>query len=296
MPLSHTLLAIFVALVWGINFLFVGIALESFPPLFLCAVRFLLASVPALFFIRPPKAPWHKVVVYGLVMFALQFSLLFIGMSAGMPSGMASLLMQVQVFFSLFFAAAFLQERPGPWQIIGAVVAFCGIALVALHLDAHVTPLGFICILAGAATWGVGNLLGKGLARVNMIALVIWGSAAACVPMFGLSFVLEGPQRISETYALLDWSGIIALLYIVYVSTWAGYGAWNFLLARYPVGLVVPFTLLVPLVGMMSSVLILGEPMYRWKWTAAFLVLGGLGINLLGPRLFPLRRRSAALG
>lgn len=103
MPFAHLLLALLVVFVWGINFIFVKLSLEEFSPLLLCAVRFLLASVPAVFFIKPPAVPFKIIAGYGLIMFALQFALLFIGLRVGMTPGVASLLMQVQVFFSMFF-------------------------------------------------------------------------------------------------------------------------------------------------------------------------------------------------
>lgn len=77
MPVSHLLLALLVVVVWGFNFLFVTFGLQEISPLLLCALRFLLASVPAIFFIKLPSASLRIVALYGLVMFALQFSFLF---------------------------------------------------------------------------------------------------------------------------------------------------------------------------------------------------------------------------
>lgn len=166
MPIAHLLLALLVVLVWGGNFLFVSMGLEEIPPLLLCALRFLLASVPAIFFVKFPKSSFRIIALYGLVMFALQFALLFLGMSAGMPAGTASLLIQVQVFFSMFFAVIFLDEQPNLGQVIGALVSFSGIALVAFHFDQDVSMLGFIFILAAAAIWGLGNLITKKIKTV----------------------------------------------------------------------------------------------------------------------------------
>jgi O-acetylserine/cysteine efflux transporter len=284
MPFSHLLLALLVVLIWGINFIFVKSALAEMSPLLLCAARFILASVPAIFFIKPPAVPFKIVALYGLIMFALQFSLLFIGMSAGMTPGMASLIMQTQVFFSMFFAAFLLGEKTTFWQVIGAVISFTGIGLVALHFDANISFLGFICILAAAASWGLGNLITKKTHKISMIALVIWGSFVASFPMLMLALVFDGPQAIISSLQQMSWLGTSSLLYIVYISTWIGYGVWNWLLSRYSVGTVVPFTLLVPVIGILSSVLILGEPFQLWKLVAGLLVISGLFINLFGAR------------
>lgn len=289
MPFSHILLALLVAVIWGVNFIFVKLALEDMSPLLLCALRFLLASIPAVFFIKPPAVPFKIVILYGLIMFALQFSLLFIGMNVGMTPGMASLIMQVQVFFSLFFSAVFLGEKLRFWQITGALVSFIGIALVGLHFDNNISMLGFICILAAAATWGVGNLITKKINHVNMISLVVWGCFVACLPMFILSLVIDGPDRIVYSYYHFTALGLASLLYIVFISTWIGYGVWNWLLSRYPVGTVVPFTLLAPVVGIISSVIFMGEPFELWKLVSGLLVISGLYINVLSTKLLKVK-------
>lgn len=286
MPISHLLLTLLVVVIWGLNFIFVKLGLEEISPLLLCALRFFLASIPAVFFIKPPSVPFRIVALYGLVMFALQFSLVFMGMHVGMTPGMASLIMQVQVFFSMFFAVLFLGEQPSISQVAGALVAFMGIGLVALHFDTNVSLLGFILILGAAATWGVGNLITKKIKTTNFIAVIVWGSFVACLPMFLLSLIFEGPHRIVTSYHHLTWQGIGSLLYIVYASTWVGYGIWNWLLGRYSVGMIVPFTLLVPVVGILSSILLLGEPFQLWKLNAGLLVISGLCINILSPRFF----------
>lgn len=286
MPASHFLLALLVVIIWGINFLFVKLGLEEISPFLLCALRFILASLPAVFFIKPPAIPCRVIITYGLVMFALQFSLLFSGMHVGMTSGMASLLMQTQVFFSMFFASILLKQHSNVWQILGALISFAGIGLVALHFDNTISLPGFVLILAAAATWGIGNLIIKKSDDINMISVVVWGSLVASFPMLLLALIIEGPSSFSDAWFHLSWTGATALLYIVYISTWIGYGTWNWLLGHYPVGMIVPFTLLVPVIGIASSVLILDEPLEPWKIAACLLVIGGLCINLLGSHFF----------
>lgn len=287
MLISHLLLALLVVVIWGVNFIFVKLALNDISPLFLCAFRFFLASVPAIFFMKRPLIPFQILASYGLIMFALQFGLIFVGMSSGMTAGMASLLMQVQIFFSMLFAAIVLKETPTLWQILGALVSFIGIGLVGLHLDDHsITWVGFLCVLAAAATWGVGNLITKKIKDVNMIALVVWGSFIAAFPMLILTYLFEGKELIIDSVHLISWTSVLSLLYIVYASTWVGYGLWNWLLSRHAVGTIVPFTLLIPIVGILSSILFLNESFELWKLISGIFVIGGLCINLLGAKLF----------
>ncbi len=289
MPLSHVLLALSVVVIWGMNFIFIKMSLDEFSPLLLCALRFLLASIPAIFFIKPPAVPFRIVILYGLVMFALQFTFLFLGMDVGMTPGMASLIVQIQVFFSMFFAAIVLGEKPSLTQVLGALVAFTGICLVAFHLDKNISILGFLCIIAAAASWGVGNLITKKMSGVRMFSLVIWGCFVASFPMVILTLIFEGPASILYSYHHATWVGVSSLLYTVCISTWIGYGVWNWLISRYPISQVVPFTLMIPVIGIISSILILGESFELWKLISGLLVITGLYINLLNSKFLRLK-------
>jgi O-acetylserine/cysteine efflux transporter len=293
MPITHLLLALLVVVIWGINFLFVKLGLQEISPLLLCAARFILASLPAVFFIKPPNVPFRIVAAYGLIMFALQFSLVFLGMYFGMTPGMASIIMQVQVFFSMFFAAVLLKEFPKQNQIMGALVAFVGIGVVAAHINHFnndISLLGLLCLLGAAATWGFGNLITKKTKNTNMMALVVWSSLIAAIPMVLISLFLEGPHQILTTFQHLTWKGWSSIIYIVYASTWVGYGVWNWVLSRHAISTIVPLTLLVPIVGMLSSVIFMGEPLQFWKLEAGVLVLAGLGINLLSSKMFSTKK------
>lgn len=288
MPFTHVLLALLVAVVWGVNFLFIKLGVDEISPLLLCAIRFTLASLPAIFFIKRPDAPLRLIITYGIVMFALQFAFMFIGMGLGMTPGMASLIIQTQIFFSLILSSIVLRDPPKLWQVIGAFVSFTGIGLIAFHVDKTITVTGFLCLIAAAITWGFGNLITKKVKTDDMISLVVWGSFVAAFPMYALSLMIDGPHSFITTLHTIDWKGILAISYIVYISTWVGYGTWNWLLGRHSISTVVPFTLLVPVISLFCSALFMGEALTAWKLLAAALVISGLVINLAGPRLVTL--------
>lgn len=285
MPLQHILLALLVTVIWGVNFVFIKFALIDLPPTLLCALRFFLAFFPAIFFIKRPSAPLRLILLYGLLTFSLQFYLIFIGMHAGITPGLTSLLIQVQVFCSMFFAAILVREMPNFLQILGALVAFSGMGLIAMHLDNQtVTLTGFLFILGAAAAWGLGNIVTKKIGSVNMLSLVVWGSFVACIPLTLLSLIVDGPTQIVADLHHLSLLGLVSTLYIVYVSTWIGYGVWNWLVSHHAVPTIVPFTLLVPVFGILSSILICHEPFQSWKLLTGLFIISGLCINILGTR------------
>ena len=285
MRTRHLALMLLVVTIWGTNFLFAQVALRSVPPLTLTALRFILASLPAIFFIRRPAIPVATLLLYGLANFALQFGLVFSGMKAGVPAGLASLVLQVQVFFTMGLSMWAFGERPLAWRWVGAVVAFAGIGIVGLHARGDVNPVGVGFLLLGALAWSVGNLTVKRAGDVNALALVIWGSAVSAVPLVGLSLLVEGPAAWQGLARAPSLALVGSVAYIVYISTLVGYSLWAKLLRTYSPSVVVPFTLLVPIVALLGSVVVLGEGLPPWKLGAAALVLAGVALNVLGGRV-----------
>src|SRR5262249_49339343 len=146
--------------------------------------------------------------------------------------------------------------------------------------------LGLMLLIVAAASAGMGNLIIKKMPRGNMIAVVAWGRLFACPPMLLPTVALAGPPTFLNSFQQITAKCLFSLGNIVYLSTWFGYGVWGWLVSRYRVGTIVPFTLLVPVIGMMGAVLFLGEALEAWKVVAAILVTSGLAVNFLGERYF----------
>ncbi len=292
----HILLALVIVLIWGVNFAIIVLGLRQVSPLALGVVRFLLAALPWVFWVKRPTVPLRLIALFGLLIFAMQFGLLFTGMKLGMSAGLSSLILQLQVFFTLGLSVALLGERPTRWQLAGAVLAFAGVGYVALHVGGEVTLAGLILLIGAAASWGAGNIVSKRISAlspgVNAFALVVWGSLFALPVLLIVALVLD-PAQLLASWAKLDWASVGAIAYIVYLSTLFCFAMWSRLLSLYPVSTVAPFTLLVPVFGFLGSAVLLGEPLQGWKITASSLVIAGLVINLFGPRLLSLQGARA---
>lgn len=291
LPLTSLFLALAIALTWGFNFIMVRSALDEIPPITLCALRFFLAAFPAVFFIPRPKAPWRYIVGYGLITFALQFTLLFAGIYAGVAPGTAALISQLQVFFAIFLAWAILRQPVSFVQMVGAMIALAGIALLFSHQDSQIPFMGFVLIVLASFCWGLGNLVSVKLKTVNMFSLIVWSSLVACVPLFALAFALETPLPLFLHLHELKGSSLLAVAYITYASTYFGYSCWSWLLSKHAFASISPFALLCPIVAMISSALFLDEPMESWKSLSAAIVIAGLAINTFGARIYQ-RARS----
>lgn len=279
MKLSHIFLILVVVMIWGLNFVFIRIGLNELPPFLLCAMRFLLAACPAVFFIRKPQVPIHHLACYGLIMFALQFGFLFSGMQLGMPPSLASLMMQFQVFFTMGLAHLFFNERPSLWKMTGACISFSGILFVAFHTQIEMSLIGLCLTLLASLSWASGNIISKKMGNVPAFALVTWGSLFASPFLFIASLLFEGMETISVSLSHMSWLGVCAIGFIVYGSTHLAYSFWSFLLRIYPTSSIAPFTMLVPVFGFFGAHLILHEPIPPWKLISATLVIAGLAFN-----------------
>lgn len=286
MKTSHILAALLAVITWGINFVVIKIGLQGLPPVLFTASRFVFAAFPLIFFIPRPRTSWNWVIAYGMFQFAFQFTLLFCGIKMGFPAGLASLVMQLQAFFTMGLAVLLLGEKPQLMQVLGALIALSGMVLVGMHIEAQATMIGFLMVVAGGICWSIANIVTKKIGVVNPLAMVVWGSAIASPPLLLASLLMEGTDAWYAAYQQLNWVSIGAIAYQSYPNTLLGFGIWSWLMRKYPAATIAPFTLLVPVVGMLSAAVILDESLLWWKIAAGLLVLAGLACNQYGQRVW----------
>ncbi|WP_078490042.1 EamA family transporter [Streptomyces bikiniensis] len=278
---AHIALAALVAAVWGVNFVVIEIGLGHFPPLLFSALRFLAAALPAVFLVGRPKVAWKWILGVGLVLGVAKFGLLFIGMDLGAPAGLSSLVLQVQAVFTALFAFALLGERPGGVRAAGMAIALAGIAVAAVDEGTSGPLAGFLLVIGAAVCWGVSNVLTRKASPPDALNFMVWVSAVPVLPLLALSLLVEGPERDLAALRGLDWAGLGVIAYVAWAVTVFGFGAWGWLLRRYPASSVAPFSLLVPVFGMSAAALFLGEGISGPRWCAAALLVGGVALTSL---------------
>lgn len=288
MTLTELLLALTVVFVWGTNFVVIEFGLRDFPPLVFAALRFSLAALPWLFFIRRPPVAWRYLVAVGLLLGVGQFGLLFIAMRADIAPGLASLVIQVQVFFTVGLSVWLFGEKIRLRNLLGLALGVAGLCLVGANLDASTTLKGLLLVLVAALSWALSNLVMKAAGRrygsFNALAFMVWSSLFAAPPLALLAVVFEGRATAIASIMHADLAAWAAVLWQSLGNTLFGFGVWNWLLTRHSAAVVTPMALLVPVFGLGASALILGEPMQDWKLVAAALIVAGLAINVIDPR------------
>jgi O-acetylserine/cysteine efflux transporter len=296
MQRQDLVISLIVIIVWGLNFIAIKVGLQDMPPLMLGTMRFLFATFPVLFFLPRPPVAWSWLIILGLTINVGQFSFLFWGMQAGMPAGLASLVMQSQAFFTLLVAVVWLGEK---WQfnhVIGLILSVCGMAIIGSEQGGNMTVIGFGLTLAAAACWGTGNVIMRratlGVPPFSMLSLVVWAGAVAIIPLALLSWFIEGQAVWAAVLRAPSWKSFGAVIYLAFFATLIGYGLWAKLLSRYPAAVVAPLALLVPIVGMSSSSLVLGEQISLWQAAGSVLIMAGLLIHVTGDRWLGRRQQK----
>jgi O-acetylserine/cysteine efflux transporter len=279
--LKHSALALLVALIWGLNFVVIDEGLDGVPPLLFVALRFVLVAIPAVFFIKPPRIGWRNIVTIGFFLSFGQFALLYLALHLGMPAGLASLLLQTQVILTVVIAAGFLGERPSIRQVIGVIVGMIGLGVVIVGHSIIAPWVPLIITLGAALSWAIGNVLSRRAKVSSGLSLVVWSALVVPLPSAALAIMLDGPDAVGYALTHLSVVAILSTVYTAVAASLIGYGIWNSLMARYPTSAVVPFTLLVPVIGIAAAWVVQGEVPAASEILGGAVMLAGLATAVI---------------
>ena len=275
------LLAAMIAAIWGLNFVAIHFALQQYPPIFLAFLRFALLAIPTLLFIRPPKVPLKWLLLYSLGFGIIQFVFLFLGMHLGMPAGLSSLVLQASAPFTVLLGWAVLKERISRVQWIGLAVALAGMGVIAAYRAQQAALVPLLLVLIGALGWALGNIASRQARPDSAFRFLMWMTVIPPLPLLAVSLLVEGPTEVWQAFTTSLTPATLVpnlgLLYIIVCATIIGQGAWTVLLTRNPSSRVAPFSMLVPVFGILSAWLILDEvPPWIELMGAAGVIVGVL--------------------
>jgi O-acetylserine/cysteine efflux transporter len=280
---GNIVLGVLVAIIWGGNFVVADAAVASVPPLLLVALRYVVVAVAFLPFTRRGGLPWRYIVAVGALYGVVQFSGLFLGLRLGVGAGVAATVIQSQALFTIVLARVFLKESFGRLQWTGLVVSGIGLALIALSGGGAAPLGGVLCVLLGAAGWAASNIVLKKAGKVSAWTMTVWQSVAVIPPMVLISGVFETGQRSAVTG--MSFATAAAILYIALLATGFGNYAWYRLIQQVGPSRTAPFSLLVPVVGLLASWIVLHQTLTGQQLVGVMLSLIGLTVILLSSQL-----------
>ena len=279
---QHLALMVLVQVLWGANFAVAKFGLDSFSPIFFVALRFSLVAILLVFVVGLPRRDkLARLLPLSLTMGVMHFTLIFLGMSK-LDAATSSIAVQLQTPFAAIMAAFFFGETLGWRRIVGMVVAFAGVLLIAGEPRFSENPWPLLSVIAAALVWAAGNIQVKALGdSVDAVQLNGWIAILAAPQLLIASWLIEGPQwqHIPEA----SWMGWAALLFQAVVIAIFTYWIWYNMMRRYPVNQVMPFTLLLPMIGVASGAVMRGE-IVTWQ-----MIVGGLA-TVAGVGIIVLRR------
>ncbi|SET48749.1 EamA family transporter [Thorsellia anophelis] len=285
MSLTHFSLALLVTFIWGTNFVVIHFGLQFFPPFLYAALRFVFTFLPWCFFFKRPNVPWRFLLANGIFLGVGQFGFLFWALQGHIAPGIASLVVQSQIFFSLILAFLIFKEVPNKFQILALLICVIGFTLIASDNQnseqTNITTLGLILALMAAFSWGCSNMVARKLGKVNMMNFLIWGGLFSCIPLLGMSFWFDGSKLIFESIQNANFAAWLSVLWQSIGNTLLGFGVWFWLIKKYDTATIAPLSLLVPVFGMLSAYWLLDEKLTTVELIAAFLIMLGLGANIL---------------
>ena len=159
------------------------------------------------------------------------------------------------------------------------------------------TLIGFVLTLGAALMWAVSNLVVRWMGRVapdyDPMAFIVWTSLVPILPFLGLAVMADGAAATWQSLSSLGWRQCFAVAFLALLATVLAYTFWTGLLKRHPVGRVAPYSLLVPVVGLVAAYAAFGESLTALQWLGTAAVLLGLVINQLGERWLAAARQWA---
>jgi len=269
-------MAFFIVVLWGLNFVALKIAVLSLPPIFLAGLRFLLISIPWIFFVEKPKVSKRQFITLPITLGVLQYSLLYYGMSTGLSAGLSAVILQTQSFFTVIMSTILIKEKLRLNEILGLLIGALGVMILLINNNGDFKIEAVLIILAAAISWGIANIQLKNLGNVNMVSFLIWISPFAAIVLFIISFILEYDLVLNIDFSNVEIKVFLSIFYTAYLSTVIGFTMWQYLLNKYKSVQITPYGLLVPVTGSIFGYIILSEVLEIYQIIAGIVIIIGL--------------------
>lgn len=278
--------AVLVAAIWGGNFVASKFTMTHLPPFLLTAVRFMVVAALLIPFFPAPKGKFREMLWLSFTLGTLHFALGIASMWYGLDASKTVIFIQLGVPFSALLATYFLGDTLGWKRTFGMVLSFMGIIVMTGAPNVMQNQLGFFIVITSAFFWAVANIITKKMGEVHSMTMVGWMSLLSAPQLLVISYFVEDRQW--ELLMTMTPTAIYGISYSILLSSIAAYGLWYYLLKRYAVNQVTPFTLLAPFFGSSAAIAAFNEPL-NWET-----LLGGL-ITMAGVAIITIRRPKVAL-
>jgi len=256
------------------------------------ALRFGLLGLVLIPFLHWHPGQMGTMLLVSQTMGSLHFAAIFSGLALAEDVTAVAVATQLGVPFATVLSVLLLGEKVGWRRATGIVMAFGGVVLVSFDpaVLSYLDGLGLVTL--GALFGAIGVIGMKRLRGVGSFEMLAWISVLSSPVLLAFSLMTEHGQLLAMRTA--DWGGWLALGYTSLVASLVGHGGMYYLLQRYDVSLVTPFTLLATVFAMALGVLLLDNRLTAYMVAGGALTLAGVLIIAVRGRVKPLESLTAS--
>jgi O-acetylserine/cysteine efflux transporter len=274
-------LTVGIMMIWGLNFVVAKLALAEMPAIFTMSLRFALVAILLLPFVKmPSRQDMKAIALLGFTLGGLHFSSMFTGMK-NLDAGLAAISTQSQVPFAALLSAVILKDYPGWRRWTGMGLAFFGIWLATGGAVSGAAPFYVGLVLFASFMWAVANFQFKSLTHIDGFTLNAYTALWSVPFQIAFSAMLETGQI--EAFVNASWRAYAGVVFMSVMITICTYWMWYRMLRRYSVNVTMPYTLLVPVFGVMAGVIFNGDDL-GWR------MIAGTAATIAGVAIIVLRR------
>ncbi|HFD2949967.1 TPA: DMT family transporter [Klebsiella pneumoniae] len=279
MAIRHFFVVVLVVAIWAFNVVAIKLGVTELPPLFMTLLRFVVVAAVIVPFVRISREQFNTLMLLAFTFGFMHFSLLFVG-TRYTDAGTAAIVVQLGTPFAMIMAAVVLKEKLSLMQVMGIAISLSGVFFLA-GSPASASLLGMVLLLTSATGWALTNIIVKCSAPIHPLTMAGWLSLLA-IPLVALASALfETGQFFAIEHA--SWRGWLGVFYSAIGSSVIAYSLWYWLLKKYPVNKVMPYSLLSPVFAIFFGTIFLGDSLNFWKLSGAALIVGGTFLALVNP-------------
>ena len=278
MKTKDIFIALLVPIILGFGFVIAKPAMEYFPTYLLMGMRFTIPALILVWWFPMPKGLFLDLFKVSFIGSTLQYGLTYNGLNI-IDASSAVLLVQLEVPFGILIAFFLLKEIPRIKNLIGLVIAFIGVFILTGAPNLEGKYFGVLLTLSGAFTWSLGAVMAKPLSKkIGAFALMTWLCVFSGPLLILISTIVNGnPIQYILSANFYSW---ITVIYLGFIMQPIAYGAWYYVLRRYPVNKIMPVLLLLPVTGLLTAIFLLGEEPSKQVFLGGTIIVFGVGLIL----------------
>lgn len=277
MKIYDILLAILITLMWSSNFVFMKYALIGFSPFVFTALRNVIVSGLALPFIRSPKGMIKHGLILGIFLGTGHFGFIVWVMGMNVEVTTAVIVGQLVVPLTCLLSVIFLKEQFGWRKGVALIVAFIGVIIYVGTPHTVNNPVGIGLLSLTFVNLAITNIYAKSkLHNLPPVSIVGWATMFSSPILIAVMLYNNGiPVEMLKEASLLEY---VCLLSSAVFPLLLGNIGWHYLIKKYTVNTIVPFSMLVPIFGSVFGVLIFDEVFTFTMFIGALFIMTGVGI------------------